>query len=188
MGHSAHALSRSIHERMLLLEYLYDHNEQLVAWVRHDLLREYWFTEEFMEDPYRTKDYIEELQTLAQQRRILGSLLDEDVGSKPPRNQPFKALTTLFDAATTSLPAPLIKQMRRWMIRQPSVYVHSGLTIAMTPQQLEKYVRFSVFQCLWRATGICQDNGLLRAGTVEQAQEVIKLCKDVMAPYRLPTP
>ncbi len=70
MGHSAHALSRSIHERMLLLEYLYDHNEQLVAWVRHDMLREYWFTEEFMEDPYKTEDYTEELQTLAEQRRI----------------------------------------------------------------------------------------------------------------------
>ncbi|MDE2844886.1 MAG: hypothetical protein OXN21_16135 [Chloroflexota bacterium] len=174
---SAQALARIIHERFILFEFLTDSDDRLLPWVKAEMCREYWFVKDIVErDIQGRKD-----ERATSEMRLLAALL----GDSPSKNGGFPGPQRRFEVVTRLLDERAKSEIERWMIKQPSGYIHSNLTVSMRPRMLHYYVRYSTFLCLRTTMGVCLDNDLLNLPQQREAKELVSLCDDILTPYRI---
>ena len=167
----AAALSRTIHETSIRLEYLKNQEGSLADWWTWQITRTYFF----IADQLRH----DELNPLS---RVLlrkdKSKCEKLLGEPPPKNcrTPWKCTTELITGAAKGKSEDYVNRWRRLLFNYPSNYVHNNYAQEPTLAYVVGSSQLSVLMTMQVAMEICRDRQLASHETIEAANDIVALC------------
>ena len=168
----AAALSRSIHEASIRLEYLNHHESELADWWKWQITRDYFFCDDQL--------FYDELSPLS---RVLltkdRSRCEQLLGNRPQKrvNPSWKSIKELIDGAAKGMPKGYEKQWHRLLFAYPSNYVHIRHVEEPTLAYVIGSSQLSVLVTMQVAMEICRDRQLGSDQIARAANDIVARCE-----------
>ena len=170
----AAALSRSIHEMSIRLEYL-NHQEGFLAdWWTWQITRDYFFfADQLRYDELSPLNRVLQNKGKSECQKLLGAQPQKRGGPS------WKSTSEMIAGAAKGMPKGYVKRWTRLLFAYPSNYVHVRHAQEPTPAYVIGSSQSSVLVTMQVAMEICRDRQLGSGLTIQAINDIVARCESL---------